>query len=132
MEYCFLDKCYRRDWIVGSSLCQVGIAFEDYLRKHQYRKNTIHVYFAAVAHFAYWSKANHIEISDIDEVVCDRFARIHLPSCSCPSPRQRQGHTICAALSHLLIVLREQGFIADQPDTSALSIELVEFHSYLT
>jgi site-specific recombinase XerD len=90
------------------------------------------VYLAAVAHFAYWVNANHIKISDIDEALCDRFVKTHLPSCICPSPRQLQVQNIRAALLHLLIVLQEQGFISVQPDTSALSIELTKFHGYLT
>jgi site-specific recombinase XerD len=131
-SYFLLEGCYRRDWIFNSPLSSVGLAFEDYLREHQYGAGTVHFYLAALAHFAYWITGKRTKLSDIDDRLCSRFLNVHLPHCLCPPPRQRQVANIRAALSHLLIVLEEQGFTIVQPATSALCKELAHFHQYLT
>jgi integrase/recombinase XerD len=131
-EYFLLKGLFRREWIFDSPLREVSFAFEDYLRERQYREGTIHFYLAALAHFAYWMKASRFELSDIDDVLCNRFLKLHLPECVCPSPRQRQSANIQAALTHLRLILREQGLSPVVLNSSPVTDELDQFHHYLT
>jgi len=131
-EYFLLKGLYRREWIFDSPLRKVSLAFEDYLRENQYCENTIHVYLAALAHFAYWMKATRIKLSDVSEGLCNRFLERHIPRCVCPSPRQRQIANIQAALTHLRFILQKEGLSTLKSNSSPVSDEINRFHHYLS
>lgn len=131
-EYILSDRLYRRDWIFESPVRCVGFAFEDYLQERGYGQATIHFYLASVAHFARWITRKRIDVSQIDDGLCDQFISSHLPRCSCPSPRQLQTSNIRAALKVLRIVLAEQGFTVDEePERTPVLDEVWKFHRYL-
>ena len=131
-KYILPERLYRRDWIFDSPIGSVGLAYEDYLRRHRYREQTIHLYLAALAHFARWIKSKHIDLPKIDKCLCSQFLASHVPHCACPQPRSLQVANIRAALNHLLVVLVEQGFCPEkkQEPTPVLD-ELEKFHHYL-
>lgn len=131
-EYILSQRLYRRDWIFNSPISCVGFAFEDYLHEHGYRKGTIHFYLAAVAHFARWIASKKIDLSEINQDLCEKFIQSHLPRCSCPEPRQLQVANIRAALKHLRTVLYEQGVAVEkQSMTTPVLEELGKYQRYL-
>ena len=131
-KYILLERLYRRNWIFKSVLSSVVLAYEDYLRRHGYRKGTIHFYLASVAHFARWLDSLGFGLSAIDENLCKQFINTHLPHCSCPPPRTLWVPNIQAALNHLLAVLAEQGHsAAKEIENTPVSVDLEKFKMYM-
>lgn len=131
-KYILLERLYRRHWILDSELCSVGLAYEDYLRKHKYKKNTIHFYLASVAHFALWHTSMRLGLSAVNKELCERFINDHVPSCSCQSPRQLQVANIRAALNHLCAVLAELGYsTTSKTGVQPIVDDLAKFSQYM-
>jgi integrase/recombinase XerD len=129
-ESILMNSLYRRDWIFDSPIRTVGSAFENYLRDKRYGEGTIRFYLAALAHFAYWMQRRRLELSQVDQGLCEYFIANHVPSCRCPAPRQLQIQNLRAALVHLRFVLAEKGL---RPDSikNPMSNELDQYHRYL-
>ncbi len=131
-KYILLERLYRRQWILDSELCSVALAYEDYLRKHKYKKGTIHFYLASIAHFALWLTSMRLGLSSINKELCERFIKDHLPNCSCQSPKQLQVANIRASLNHLCAVLAEQGYSTiSNEKVQPISDDLAEFKQYM-
>jgi integrase/recombinase XerD len=102
----------RRQWLGASVLSPSVDAYAGYLQRHRYRASTVRTYIHSVGHFAYWLTEQRIPLRGLDEWLVRRFATEHLPSCTCPGPRQCSAHQVRAALAHLLRVLRTDGSIS--------------------
>ncbi len=131
-KYILLERLYRRQWILDSELCSVGLAYEDYLCKHRYKKGTIHFYLASVAHFALWHTSMRLGLSSIDKELCEQFICDHVPNCSCEPPKQLQVANIRASLNHLRAVLIEQGYsTTSKTKSQPISDDLAGFKRYM-
>jgi integrase/recombinase XerC len=88
-------------------------AYTDFLTERRYSAHTVQFYLAGIAHFSRWASGCQLDIHQIDEEVTRRFLDDHLPHCDCPNPVHRVRKDLHAALSHLLVVLRARGVIAE-------------------
>lgn len=102
-------------WLLGSPLAPHMDAFVAHLRLGRYAGNTTSKYGAGIAHFAHWMTQCSFPVQLLNEQTVDKFLNSHLPCCDCPMPVRRVHGDLRAALVHLLVVLREQGVIAEPP-----------------
>jgi site-specific recombinase XerD len=101
-------------WLHESQLASYVDAFTHHLTGGRYASSTVDKYIACIAHFAHWLTQRRINIHSIDEKVVQQFLD-HLPCCVCARHVHRVRHNLLAALRHLLIVLRANAVIAEQP-----------------
>ena len=134
LEDLLMASIARRDWIVDGPFSFIAISYIKYLQVLRYaEQTTIRTYLKALAHFAYWAKAEGFIIAKIDATVVDRFVKFHLSSCICPQPRICNIPDVRAALKHLLIVMRLEGLVCSvttEPPT-LITAELEQFRHYL-
>lgn len=102
-------------WLLNSPLAPHIDAFVAHLRRGRYAGNTTSKYGAGIAHFAHWMTQCSFPVQLLNEQTVDQFLNSHLPCCDCPMPVRRVHGDLRAALGHLLVVLREQGVIAEPP-----------------
>ena len=121
------------DWFAGTALSSSADAYLQYLTERGYAARTINGYFNGVAHFAHWSGEQQIGLSDINEVLIDRFLKEHLPHCQCSLRCQRTQSMARAALKHLLVMLRENGQCVHQRALGSdfITAELADFDGHL-
>ncbi len=119
-------------WLISSRLAPHIDAFVGHLRLGRYAVGTTRDYIAGVAHFARWMTHRRLPIRLLNERAVGRFLRDHLPLCDCPTPVLRVNGDLRAALGHLLVVLREQGVIAEPPPpTGHIADELRRFDGHM-
>jgi hypothetical protein len=119
-------------WLISSRLAPHIDAFVAHLRLGRYAAGTTRDYIAGVAHFARWMTHRRLPIRLLNERTVGRFLRDHLPLCDCPSPVLQVNGDLRAALGHLLVVLREQGVIAEPPPpTGHIADELRRFDGHM-
>lgn len=99
--------------LLTSALAPHLDAFTAHLRRGGYAANTIKGYVAGIAHFAHWMTQRRLAVQVLDEHVVEHFLGDHLPRCHCTAPVMRVHGDLCAALGHVLEVLRKQGAIAE-------------------
>jgi integrase/recombinase XerD len=127
-----LETLNRRSWILESPLEQIIDQFIEYLISQKYSANTIRGYVKAIAHFAHWCTKKKISLANIDCLVCSRFIKTHLPTCSCPQPRKCDVVTNKSALAHLQAVLELHCYASSSSQQSSfISDEVDEFQIYL-
>ena len=124
----------RHNWLVDGPLGSIVSPYIHYLRIQRYANSTIRAYLIALAHFAYWLNEEGLRIINIDDTLVDLFLLSHLPSCSCPTPRCCYLSNLRTALSHLLVVIQQQGLVCTSVGTPSTPVaaELEQFHYYLT
>jgi site-specific recombinase XerD len=118
-------------WLQESILASHVVSFLAYLRDRGYATQTQHSYVCAVAHFARWLSLENARLARLNEQVVGRFLSVHLPHCHCPYPVLRTKHEICAALRHLLAMLRANGAIPPRQGSDPISVELDRFDNYM-
>jgi hypothetical protein len=69
------------DWFVDTALSSSANAYLQYLAERGYAARTISGYFSSIAHFAHWSGEQQISLSNINEVLINRFLKEHLLDC---------------------------------------------------
>src|SRR5262245_27909496 len=99
-----LLKTSRWPWLIDGPLGIAVAPYVNYLRTQRYSEHTVNHYLTSIAHFSYWMRARGLKLSNLDEILVNRFLRRHLLSCKCPKPCCHSPH-LRAALRHLLIVL---------------------------
>lgn len=86
---------------------------------------------AAVTHVSMWMHQANMGLADVDEALVVEFLEGHLPNVT--ARRGRVTQLACAALAHLLVVLREAGAIRPKPqDETAVGEELRRYDQYMT
>lgn len=120
-------------WLTDSALNAHAQSYSRYLIERGYSLSSVKAYLCGVAHFAHWLKKRRVKVSQLDEAVVRRFLDDHLSRCDCPVRIQRCRHPVRAALKHMLIVLRLNGDIPLQSDSTPCSIqeEIKRFESHL-
>jgi site-specific recombinase XerD len=109
-------------------------AYLQYLAERGYAARTINGYFSSIAHFAHWSCEQQISLSDISDVLINRFLKEHLLDCRCALRCQRTPHIARAALKHFLLMLQANGQYNHQyaTDPDFITAELANFDDHLT
>ena len=122
-----------RGWFQGSDLAPCIDDYVRHLTARGYAASSISMYVESVAHLAHWMRRRRIHIADVSENLVQRFIDRHLSSCRCAQRCQRSRHTVRAALSQLLIVLRAGGYICPRVSSERqhIAAELSEFMHYL-
>jgi len=121
-----------RAWLINSTLAPHVDAFVVHLRLGRYAVSTTRDYIAGIAHFARWMTHRRLPMRLLNERAVGQFLRDHLPLCDCPTPVLRVNGALRAALGHLLVVLREQGVIAELPQpTGHIADELRRFDGHM-
>ena len=100
-------------WLLESPLAPHVDAFMLHLLDCRYASNTVDNYLAGLTHFAHWISLCNIDVKSIDEMLIQRFFDDHLPHCNCEKPVFSDRKGLCAALGHLLVLLRANAVIAD-------------------
>lgn len=119
-------------WLHESQLAPYVDAFTHQLTECRYASATVDKYIACIAHFAHWSTQCRLDIHRIDEKVVQQFLDDHLPRCDCASQVRHVRSDLCAALGHLLIVLRANAVIAEQPaGTTPVDDDLRRFDDHM-
>lgn len=119
-------------WLFNSPLAPHIGAFAAHLERGRYAGNTTSKYDAGIAHFARWMTQCSVPVQLLDENMVDQFLGNHLPRCDCPTPVMRVHGDLRAALGHLLVVLREQGVIAEPlPPTGCIADELRRYDEHM-
>ena len=121
-------------WLTDSALNAHAQSYSRYLIERGYSLSSVKAYLCGVAHFAHWLKKRRVKVSQLDEAVVRRFLDDHLSRCDCPVRIQRCRHPVRAALKHLLIILRLNGDIPHQSDSTPRSLqeEIKRFESHST
>jgi len=122
------------EWFSASIFNASADTYIQYLSEQGYATQTVERYFRGAAHFAHWSEGQKVRLIDFNEALIHRFVNEHLPDCRCTLPCQRTPNMVCAALGHLLTMLRSDGQCAPEPTTSseAITAELAAFDSHLS
>jgi len=119
-------------WLRDSQLAPFVDSFKQHLLECRYASHTTNSYLASIAHFAHWSTQCDIDIHSINEKVVQQFLDEHLPYCNCEKPVYRTRQDLNAALGHLLVLLRTNAVIADQPlGMTPVDVELRHFNDYM-
>ena len=118
-------------WLRDSQLAPFVDSFKQHLIECRYASHTTNSYISSIAHFAHWPTQCDIDIHSIDEKVVQQFLDEHLPYCDCAKPVYRARQDLSAALGHLLVLLRTNAVIADQPlGMTPVDVELRYFNVY--
>jgi site-specific recombinase XerD len=119
-------------WLRDSQLAPFVDSFKQHLIECRYASHTTNSYISSIAHFAHWSTQCDIDIHSIDEKVVQQFLDEHLPYCDCAKPVYLARQDLSAALGHLLVLLRTNAVIADQPlGMTPVDVELRYFNDYM-
>lgn len=109
------SRAIEVDWLATSPIGPFIGPFKEHLTKLRYAASTTADYFADIKHFARWVHTRRLPLTRIDEVSVAIFLDDHLPSCACIGHTRHSRTSHSSALGHLLVVLREQGAIAQSP-----------------
>jgi integrase/recombinase XerD len=122
-----------RDWLVEGPLAPILPSLITTWRRQRYSDHTVAAYLRAMAHMAFWMKAEDLSLQALDKALIRRFLDQHLPVCACPVPHQSRPADAQAAANHLLRLLRPDLGIADKvPEPSSpVAVELRQFRFYL-
>jgi len=122
-----------RDWFSGTALSPSADAYIHFLTDSGYATSTVNSYLRCVAHFAHWSASQRLALKDIDEAAVASFLDGHLPQCRCALRCWRTRYGVRAALTHLLVLLRTEGLIAEKAPSlhPSITVELSDFDTYL-
>ena len=106
--------------------------YRAYLQDRHYSSSTLYQYMSALSHFSLWMKNSELSISQIDEQLISDFLFNHLPQCTCPRPATRRLITVRASIGHLLLFLRDQGFICEpQCEMGEVNQEIQRFDQHM-
>lgn len=119
-------------WLLKSPLELHIRAFSTHLQDGRYAAKTIKNYVSCIAHFARWMSQVNLPAHLLDEQTVAQFLVHHLPHCDCSPPVMCVHSDLRAALVHLLVVLREQGVIAEpMPPAGYIADELRCYDEYM-
>ena len=119
-------------WLNESQLAPHVDAFTQHLTERRYTSKRVSRYVACIAHFAHWLGLTQLGIELINENVVIQFLDEHLPHCNCAIKVARARKDIRAALGHLLVVLRTNAVIEEQPaGKTPVDEELRRFDDYM-
>ena len=119
-------------WLNESQLAPHVDAFTQHLTERRYTSKRVSRYVACIAHFAHWLSLTQLGIKLINENVVIQFLDEHLPHCNCAIKVARARKDIRAALGHLLVVLRTNAVIEEQPaGKTPVDEELRRFDDYM-
>jgi site-specific recombinase XerD len=123
-----------RDWFSDTELASSAATFVRSLSEQGYAPETIRIYLECVAHFAHWCARQRIGLLAINEDVAGSFLNRHLHECRCSQRCQRARHSVRAALTRFLSLLRAEDRIAPKqsPDPAGICEEIRRFEHYLT
>ena len=110
-----LSPAIEVDWLAASPIGPYAVAFKHHLTELRYAAHTIAGYLADIKHFARWVYTRRLPLARIDEVSVAIFLDDHLPSCACTGHMRQSRTAHSSALGHLLVVLHDQGAIAQSP-----------------
>jgi integrase/recombinase XerC len=110
-----LSRAIEVDWLAASPIGPSVVAFTEHLTELRYAASTIADYLADIKHFARWVHTRRLPLARIDEVSVAIFLDDHLPSCACIGHMRHSRTSHSSGLGHLLVVLRDQGAIAQPP-----------------
>lgn len=121
------------DELHKSSLAPHIDAFTHLLTEGGYAHSTVGRYLIALRRFAEWMPRRRVRIDRIDEATVTRFLDEELPPrCAHCGHVSNDRSDASAALSHLLVVLRVRGVIAEPPvQMTAVDEELRRFDEYM-
>ena len=120
------------DWLAASFIGPHAVAYKHWLTQRRYAAHTIASYTADITHFARWMRTRRLPLARIDEISVAIFLDDHLPSCACTGHTRHDRADHSAALGHLLLVLRDQGAIAQGPvSTTPVDEELRRYDEYM-
>jgi integrase/recombinase XerC len=119
-------------WLFNSALAPHLDAFVAHLRRGRYATQTAKTHILGVAHFARWMTQCSLPVSLLNEQTTRQFMSNHLPRCNCPPPVLRLRTDLRAALGLLLVVLRQQGAVAQvAPPTGHIADELRRYDDHM-
>ena len=120
------------DWLADGPIGPYVGAFKQFLADRRYAASTSASYLANITHFARWARSKHLRLQRIDEASIVEFLDDHLPGCRCAGPVRHDRRDHCAALGHLLTVLRSQGAIVPPTiSTRPVDEELLRYDEYM-
>ncbi len=99
------------DWLTDGFIGQFAEIYFQYFVERKYAERTVRSYLSCLAHFSQWAKNKHLHLYQVNESIVAEFLDKHLPHCCCVKPVCRVRSDLRAALGHLLIILRANGFI---------------------
>ena len=127
-----LSRAIELDWLPASHIGPYVVAFKEHLTERRYAASTIADYLADIKHFARWVQTRRLPLARIDEVSVAIFLDDHLPSCACVGHMRHSRTSHGSALGHLLVVLRDQGAIAQLPvGTTPVDEELRRYDDHM-
>ncbi|MBP6505775.1 MAG: tyrosine-type recombinase/integrase [Rhodoferax sp.] len=104
-----------RAWLLEGPLSSYVPSYVARLRRGRYAACTTGHCLNGVAHFSHWMTQCFLPVQLLNDGCIDQFLRYHLPRCDCPGEALRTPKSLHAALTALLVILRERGVIAELP-----------------
>jgi len=121
------------DWLRKSALAPHLDAFTHFLTEGGYARVTVDKYLVGLRRFVEWMPHRRVRVDRIDEHAIARFLDEELrPRCEHCGHVSSDRRDASAALSHLLVVLRALGVVAQPPvKATAVDEELQRFDDYM-
>ena len=124
--------CTAHAPLANGPLSECVIGFQSHLYGQHYSPSTVFQYLSGLSHFSVWMNSSDLKLQHIDEHLVTDFLTNHLPRCTCSYPVMRSFNSVQASLGHLVLYLRDQGYIAEVPsEVGEIFEELHRFNNYM-